>query len=110
MLEQELPRITDRATAMAAARKLKTAQKSNVYSHIRLLKYLDEPGMDTLPIRHQLRRIRKAGYYGSVDLANLLKERLGPSAGGTDPPETDDDLESPCMCARNFKNFVLRNL
>ena len=65
---------------MAAARVLKAQQGELYYSHGRLLRadFVQEQ-IDTLSIRSQLKRIRNADFFGSVDLAAILAERIGPS-------------------------------
>ena len=92
LLEQLLPGITDRASAMAAARKL-SATDAWFSSHIRLLQREDiRKQVDTLPIRRHLKRITNAGFFGSVDLADILHERNSPSG----PPRYQapvDDVE-----------------
>lgn len=93
MLQQELPRVHDRASALALAKKLYRLGGAQVYSHIDLLKPnpYNAP-IDTLPIRRQLQRIKNAGYYGAIDLANILKERSGPSGPGY-VEQMNDDVE-----------------
>lgn len=93
MLQQELPRVHDRASALALAKKLYRLGGAQVYSHIDLLKPnpCNAP-IDTLPIRRQLQRIKNAGYYGAIDLANILKERSGPSGPGY-VEQMNDDVE-----------------
>lgn len=93
MLQQELPRVHDRASALALAKKLYRLGGAQVYSHIDLLKPnpYNVP-IDTLPIRRQLQRIKNAGYYGAIDLANILKERSGPSGPGY-VEQMNDDVE-----------------
>lgn len=91
-LGQLLPNITDRDSAKAAARKLATFD-ANICSHIRLLQREDiRKRVDTLPIRRHLKRITNAGFFGSVDLADILHERNSPSG----PPRYQapvDDVE-----------------
>ena len=79
-LAEVLPGITDRASAIAAARVLNAQQGELYYSHGRLLRadFVQEQ-IDTLPIRSELKRIRNADFFGSVDLAAILAERIGPS-------------------------------
>lgn len=93
MLQQELPRVHDRASALALAKTLYRLGGAQVYSHIDLLKPnpYNAP-IDTLPIRRQLQRIKNAGYYGAIDLANILKERSGPSGPGY-VEQMNDDVE-----------------
>lgn len=93
MLQQELPRVHDRASALALAKKLYRLGGAQVYSHIDLLKPnpYNAP-IDTLSIRRQLQRIKNAGYYGAIDLANILKERSGPSGPGY-VEQMNDDVE-----------------
>lgn len=93
MLQQELPRVHDRASALALAKKLYRLGGANIYSHIDLLKPnpYNAP-IDTLSIRRQLQRIKNAGYYGAIDLANILKERSGPSGPGY-VEQMNDDVE-----------------
>ncbi|MBR3696208.1 MAG: hypothetical protein IKL98_08200 [Akkermansia sp.] len=93
MLQQELPRVHDRTSALALAKKLYRLGGAQVYSHIDLLKPnpYNAP-IDTLPIRRQLQRIKNAGYYGAIDLANILKERSGPSGPGY-VEQMNDDVE-----------------
>lgn len=75
LLEQLLPSIRDQATAMAAARKL-SACDMNICSHISLLQREDIcKQVDTLPIRRHLKRVTNAGFFGSADLADILRER-----------------------------------
>ena len=75
LLEQLLPSIRDQATAMAAARKL-SACDMNICSHISLLQREDIcKQVDTLPIRRHLKRVTTAGFFGSADLADILRER-----------------------------------
>ena len=93
VLQEELPRVHDRASALALAKTLYRLGGANIYSHIDLLKpnpYNDS--IDTLPIRRQLQRIKNAGYYGAIDLANILKERSGPS-GPNYVEQMNDDVE-----------------
>lgn len=93
MLQQELPRVHDRASALALAKKLYRLGGAQVYSHIDLLKPnpYNAP-IDTLSIRRHLQRIKNAGYYGAIDLANILKERSGPSGPGY-VEQMNDDVE-----------------
>lgn len=93
VLQEELPRVHDRASALALAKKLYRLGGANIYSHIDLLKPnpYNAP-IDTLPIRRQLQRIKNAGYYGAIDLANILKERSGPSGPGY-VEQMNDDVE-----------------
>lgn len=92
LLGQLLPGITDQASAMAAARKL-SATDAWFSSHILLLQREDiRKQVDTLPIRRHLKRITNAGFFGSVDLADILHERNSPSG----PPRYQapvDDVE-----------------
>ena len=92
LLGQLLPGITDQASAMAAARKLSAAD-AWFSSHILLLQREDiRKQVDTLPIRRHLKRITNAGFFGSVDLADILHERNSPSG----PPRYQapvDDVE-----------------
>lgn len=93
VLQQELPRVHDRASALALAKTLYRLNGEQVYSHINLLKpdKYNAP-IDTMPIRRQLQRIKESGYYGAVDLANILKERSSPSGPGYAEQENDEDL------------------
>lgn len=95
VLQEELPRVHDRASALALAKKLYRLGGAQVYSHIDLLKPnpYNAP-IDTLPIRRQLQRIKNAGYYGAIDLANILKERSGPSGPGYVEQMNDEDLNN----------------
>lgn len=93
VLQEELPRVHDRASALALAKTLYRLGGAQVYSHIDLLKPnpYNAP-IDTLPIRRQLQRIKNVGYYGAIDLANILKERSGPSGPGY-VEQMNDDVE-----------------
>ena len=72
-----LPGVNNQASATAAARKLYQLGGGNIFSHEELLhEAARSQKMDTAA-RH-LRRIREAGFYGSVDLAEILIERVRP--------------------------------
>lgn len=80
LLQQVLPTVTDHATAMAAARTLITHGGRKWNSHLSLLRDPDfKEKTDTATPLHLLHCIRQEGYYGSVDLAGILEERIGPS-------------------------------
>jgi glucose-6-phosphate-specific signal transduction histidine kinase len=89
-LAQLLPGITDRASAIAAARILSPLAE-DVYSHINLLQHKDiTRQIDTLPIRRHLKRITRERFFDSHELAELLRERNSPSGPNSYQAPVDD--------------------
>ena len=89
-LAQLLPGITDRASAIAAARILSPLAEY-VYSHINLLQSEDiTRQIDTLPIRRHLKRITRERFFDSHELAELLRERNSPSGPNFYQAPVDD--------------------
>lgn len=116
LLQQVLPTVTDHATAMAAARTLRAHGGNTRCSHLSLLR---DPALkektDTATPLHLLHCIRKAGYYGSVDLAAILEERIGPSGHPSllqqyDPSETALFLLDSAWALSEVEELLRSNL
>lgn len=116
LLQQVLPTVTDHATAMAAARTLRAHGGNTRCSHLSLLR---DPALkdktDTATPLHLLHCIRKAGYYGSVDLAAILEERVGPSGHPSllqqyDPAETALQLLDTAWALSEVEQMLRSNL
>ena len=89
-LAQLLPGITDRASAIAAARILSPLAE-DVYSHINLLQREDiTRQIDTLPLRRHLKRITRECFFDSHELAELLRESNSPSGPNSYQAPVDD--------------------
>ena len=84
----------------------------NIHSHLTFLrKGFTAQQIDTAPILEHLHRIRKADYYDSVDLANVLEERVAPSGHPSLIPEYDeDDLSTNPQAAQEVEHMLRRNL
>ncbi|MBE6418211.1 MAG: hypothetical protein E7033_07080 [Akkermansiaceae bacterium] len=116
LLQQVLPTVTDHATAMAAARTLRAHGGNTRYSHLSLLRAPDlKDKTDTATPLHLLHCIRQEGYYGSVDLAGILEERIGPSGHPSllqqyDPAETALQLLDTAWALSEVEQMLRSNL
>ena len=75
-LQQELPAVQDQASAMRVARQISKTNNEYLYSEdyydLNLYKNSSTTPCDWQALRQHTTRIVEAGYYGSVDLADIL--------------------------------------
>ncbi len=111
LLQKLLPQVTDYESATSAAQALRNTGM-NIHSHLNLLrKGFTAQQIDTAPILKHLHRIRKADYYYSVDLANVLEERVGPNGHPSLIPEyEEDELSTNPQAAQEVEQMLRRNL
>ena len=82
-----LPGVNNRASATAAARELYQLGGRDIFSHEGLLQNASLSQEINTTAGH-LRRIREADYFGSMDLAEILIERIGPCGNPGDANQT----------------------
>ena len=111
LLQELLPHVTDYESATATAHTLRNTGM-NIPSHLTFLrKGVTVQQMDTAPMLKHLHRIRKADYYGSVDLAHVLEERVGPNGHPSLLQEYDeDDVSTNPQAAQEVEQMLRRNL
>ena len=82
-----LPGVNNRSGATAAARELYQLGGRDIFSHEGLLQNAPLSQEINTTADH-LRRIREADYFGSMDLAEILIERIGPCGNPGDANQT----------------------
>lgn len=111
LLQKLLPHVTDYESAAATAHALRNTGM-NIHSHLTFLRNgFTAQQMDTAPMLKHLHRIRKADYYGSVDLAHVLEERVGPNGHPSLLQEYDeDDVSTNPQASQELEQMLRRNL
>ena len=111
LLQKLLPHVTDYESATATAHALRNTGM-NIHSNLTFLRNgFTAQQMDTAPLLKHLHRIRKANYYGSVDLAHVLEERVGPNGHPSLLQEYDeDDVSTNTQAAQELEQMLRRNL